>query len=278
MAHWQSESISAAYNKFRPQYPTTLFASIAKLLRKGSDGLLTAGGEGFPSRALDIGTGTGQAMSGLSPMFREIVGVDPSQSQVAAAAKYPNVSYAVGGAESFVLPNDREWRGTVSLITVAQALHWFDMPKFLAHVDHFLAPGGLLATWTYATNHLKPQAAHDALHEMDKMLLANGHWPPERRHVDDNYRELKSVIAEKYPCILDVSFGDQKKSTVEAFISYLGTWSGIQRYVKQTGDSKVLPSLKEKFLAASPTGELEVTVPFTLLVFQKSVVAVQSKL
>lgn len=52
------------------------------------------------------------------------------------------VSYTirVGKAEDLPLPD-----GSVDLLTVATAVHWFDQPKFLAEAGRVLKPGGCMA-------------------------------------------------------------------------------------------------------------------------------------
>lgn len=37
--------------------------------------------------------------------------------------------------------------GCASLVTIAQALHWFDRPLFYAEVARILRPGGVFAAW-----------------------------------------------------------------------------------------------------------------------------------
>ena len=44
---------------------------------------------------------------------------------------------------------------SVGLITVAQALHWFDLEKFYAEAVRVLAPQGVLAVWAYGINQVE---------------------------------------------------------------------------------------------------------------------------
>ena len=67
-------------------------------------------------------------------VFPKVVGIDVSESQILSAKNSTNiptnVEFMVGPSE--VLNYEEE---TVDLITVCQAVHWFDIPKFYKEVD-----------------------------------------------------------------------------------------------------------------------------------------------
>ena len=47
--------------------------------------------------------------------------------------------------------------GSVDLVTVAQALHWFDLPRFYDEVQRVARPGGLIAVWCYQLHTISPR-------------------------------------------------------------------------------------------------------------------------
>jgi ubiquinone/menaquinone biosynthesis C-methylase UbiE len=49
----------------------------------------------------------------------------------------------------------------VDLVTVASAIHWFDLNKFYTEVRRVEKPGGVIAAWTYYTTVF--ESAIDAL-------------------------------------------------------------------------------------------------------------------
>jgi len=104
--------VSASYAAFRPRYPDALFDFLAR----------TA-----PSQDLawDAGTGTGQAAIGLARHFRHVIATDASNSQIEYATPDPRITYRVAPAETSGLDPS-----SVDLVTVAQALHWFDRNTF----------------------------------------------------------------------------------------------------------------------------------------------------
>jgi len=120
--HFSSQA--AEYARFRPVYPPELFAWLAAIA---------------PSCALawDCATGSGQAASALVAHFERVVASDASAAQLAQAAAHPRIEYCVAAAES---PPPAA-RGA-DLVTVAQALHWFDLGRFYPAVRATLRPAG----------------------------------------------------------------------------------------------------------------------------------------
>src|SRR5215831_1555408 len=119
------------YRAFRPSYPAELFTFLASAA---------------PARDLawDCGTGNGQAAVALAEHFARVFATDASAEQVKNAEPHPRVEYAVAPAEKCPLPDH-----TADLVTVAQALHWFDFDRFYAEVRRVARPGGLLAVTCY---------------------------------------------------------------------------------------------------------------------------------
>jgi len=78
------------------------------------------------------------------------VATDASTEQIASAVPHPNVEYRVALAEQSGLANH-----SVKLLTIAQALHWFDLPRFYAEARRVLAPGGVIAAWAYGINQVE---------------------------------------------------------------------------------------------------------------------------
>ena len=78
---------------------------------------------------------------------------------------------------------------SVDLVTVAQALHWFDVTAFYAEARRVARPGALLAVWNYP----RPQfVGRRARPPFPRVLpdVVGPYWPPERRHIEANYTTL----------------------------------------------------------------------------------------
>lgn len=203
---------AAGYASYRPRYPRALFEWLASVA---------------PDRrvAWDCGTGSGQAALGLAECFEMVIATDPSAAQVAHAARHPAIAYATMPAEQCALAD-----GSVSIVTVAQALHWFDQPKFYAEADRVLVRGGVLAVWSYGLLTLHDPALDRAIRRFHGETVGP-YWPPERRLVDEGYRSLSLPFAPL--AAPDVRM--DAEWTLDQLAGYLSTWSAVQRARTATG-------------------------------------------
>lgn len=130
------------YAQYRPNYPDELMQRLLQTLI--SKGAIDGTGKDN-SLLVDIGTGSGQIMRKLATYFTECKGYDRSVKQLSQATQLPNVSYHEADASAIPLP---EW--SASVVTCAQAMHWFNIPRFLASVEKLLKkPGGVMVVLGY---------------------------------------------------------------------------------------------------------------------------------
>lgn len=200
-----------SYAEHRPGYPPELFAWLASL---------TSAHE----LAWDCATGNGQAALSVAEHYRHVAASDASVAQVAHRRTHPSVDYFVATAEHSAL---REH--CCDLVTVAQAAHWFDFERFHAEVRRVLKVRGVIAVWTYET--FRIDAAIDTVMDHFYDEVVGSYWPPERRYVEQGYRTLPFAFEEIHaPAFeLEISW------TLEQVMSYLGTWSAVQRFRKARG-------------------------------------------
>jgi ubiquinone/menaquinone biosynthesis C-methylase UbiE len=119
---------SASYAAYRPSYPVELYNFLLPLVATKKN-------------AWDCGTGNGQVAKVLSGYFVNVYATDISGQQINHAVKKNNIFYSVGEAEKACFGNDM-----FDMITVAQAIHWFDLDAFYKEVKRTLKPGGLLVS------------------------------------------------------------------------------------------------------------------------------------
>jgi SAM-dependent methyltransferase len=205
-------AVSADYAHFRPLYPAALFEWLAT----------TAPGR---SVAWDCGTGSGQAAVPLAEYFDRVVATDASQAQIAATTSYPRIEYRVSPAHESALAS-----ASVDLITVAQALQWFDLELFYAEVRRVLKPGGLLAVWSYGRPSIEGGEVDSLLREFHRVTLAS-YWPPERAQVESGYRDLPFP----FPEVPTPAFAMTASWTLPRLLGYVRTWSARGRYMEQNG-------------------------------------------
>jgi SAM-dependent methyltransferase len=204
---------AARYADARPDYPEALYDALAAAA---------------PGRALawDCGAGSGQASVPLARRFAAVVATDASRAQLAHARRAPGVHYVAARAEACPLAD-----GAADLVTVAQALHWFDLPAFYAETRRAARPGGVVAAWTYGDARLDDPHADALLAAYDRAVVG-ADWPPERAHVRDGYRSLAFPFA---PLALDVPAAVERSWTADELLAYLATWSATVRHAERTG-------------------------------------------
>ncbi|CAH2080661.1 unnamed protein product, partial [Thlaspi arvense] len=76
----------------------------------------------------------------LAGIFKNVVATDTSQGQLDFAPKLPNVRYqrTPPNMSTAELEQQVSDQSGVDLVTVAQAMHWFDLPSFYREVDSIL--------------------------------------------------------------------------------------------------------------------------------------------
>lgn len=204
---------AADYSRCRPgAYPDALFKTLASLAPD-------------QEAAWDCATGNGQAALGLAAHFKRIEATDASEKQIAAATAHPRIRYSVVPAEQSGLPD-----ASVALVTVAQALHWFDLARFYTEVRRVAQPQAVLACSCYMRCTVT-QGVDVATERLYNGILGDAYWPPERRHVERGYADLDFPFTE----IALPAFSMEVQWNLEGYVGYLRSWSATQSYIKKNG-------------------------------------------
>ena len=156
--------------------------------------------------------------------FAEVIATDPSASQIAHAQRRPKVEYLICSAEQCPLAAN-----SVDLVTVAQALHWFDRDRFYEQVRRVGRVGSVLAVWSYGLAVISPEIDRVVEHLYDDLL--GPYWPPERKLIEERYATI-SFPFEELPV---PPFAMTAQWHLHDWIGYLGTWSAVQKYVQRHG-------------------------------------------
>ena len=207
---------SERYLRHRPQYPDRLFAYLAEL-------------SPHRDRAWDCATGNGQAAVKLAEQFAEVVATDASAEQLDHAIPHPHVQYLRTRAEQSGLGEH-----SVDIVTVAQAVHWFQFDAFYAEVRRVTRPGGHLAVWCYELAQVSP--AVDAVVERLYSEVLGDYWPPERRYIEERYATLPFPFREVAE---PPSFVMQVEWTLAQLWAYIGTWSAMEAYKTAQGPEEI---------------------------------------
>ncbi|MBT1705749.1 class I SAM-dependent methyltransferase [Chryseosolibacter indicus] len=203
------------YATFRPDYPNALYDFIYKHLHE-------------KSRAWDCATGNGQVAKHLASMFDEVYATDISNKQLENAVQASNITYSVSSAEHTTFPDNY-----FDLITVGQALHWFQRELFYKEVMRTAKPNGLLAVWGYAV--LSVDESIDELFNKFYTETVGPYWDDARKLVEDQYRSI-SFPFEEIPA---PAFSIAVEWTKQQFAGYLSSWSSTQKFINSNGFNPV---------------------------------------
>lgn len=209
-------AVASEYAEYRPLYPDSLFDWLAGLAARREV-------------AWDCATGSGQAAVALSSRFDRVIATDASAGQIGVAIRHPRVEYRVAPAEASGLEP-----ASVDLVTVAQALHWFDRPAFYAETRRVLRRDGVLAAWTYGHPSIDEPRADAALQRFYSETVGP-YWPKERALVDAGYR----TIDFPFPEVATPSFEMETRWTLPLLLGYVATWSAVTRFRAARGEDPV---------------------------------------
>lgn len=236
--------LAADYAAYRPNYPSRFFGWLAGQAKRRR-------------LAWDCATGNGQAAVGLAEFFANVEATDASPEQIAHAIPRFGVRYRVAPADASGLQS-----GLVDLVTVAQALHWFDTPAFFAEARRVLGPRGVIAVWSYGLLTLHDDVLDEIVRRFHGETMGP-YWPPERRLVDEGYRDL----ALPFEPIVAPPFAMEASWTLGQLGGYLSTWSAVQRARAATGADPVAAVVESLRPAWGREDEVRRVVwPLTLLV------------
>ncbi|QXX85285.1 class I SAM-dependent methyltransferase [Acinetobacter lwoffii] len=203
---------SQDYALFRPHYPDALGKLLAEL---------------SPSTklAVDIGCGSGQLSEVLANYFDQVMAIDASSEQIAQAKPHPKIQYGQAFAEDIPCADQ-----SVDLISVAQAAHWLDLEKFYAEVRRIARPNAILALISYGVFSVDEPHLNHYFKPFYEVTLAP-YWPPERRHVDEGYKNLPFPFQEIVirPPVLQVEWNFYQ------LIGYISTWSAVKAATQALG-------------------------------------------
>ena len=217
---------SADYANFRPQYPKEIFDEIKTRLKSSNC-------------AWDCATGNGQVAKELSKFFENVKATDISENQLNQAPKLANINYSVQTAEKVDFPDN-----SFDLITVAQAIHWFNFDKFYTEVKRTLKNDGIFVVLGYSLFRSNPET--NKIMDNFYYNIIGPYWDEERKYLDDGYKSIPFPFQEIETS--EVFFKEEWQ--LERLIGYLKTWSAVKHFIDKNGYDPVdelYNDLKESF-------------------------------
>jgi len=173
----------------------------------------------------------------LAELYKNVIATDASEKQLELAAKLPNVKYqhtpstmSMTEVEQMVAP-----KGTIDLVTIAQAVHWFDLPTFYQQVKWVLKrPHGVIAAWCYYLPRVSE--AVDTVLDQLYSTEASVYWDPACKLFDDKYASIDFPfeLVDGADHTGPFEFVTENEMNFDEFLSYIRSWSAYQT-AKQKG-------------------------------------------
>lgn len=229
---------ASLYAAFRPTYPSALYDFIFRFVKT-------------PSLAWDAGTGNGQVARDLVERVDRVIATDISEKQLAQAFQHERITYQIAG-ETVELPDQ-----CADLISVAQAIHWFDREKFYREAKRVGKPDGVIAIWGY--NLPTSCLPLDAILLQFYREVVGPYWDAERKLVEDEYRSISFPFRE----IQTPAFSFSTQWSLDELLGYVSSWSATQKYIKSNQTNPV-EGLRERFAKHPMPDKFQVTFPIFL--------------
>lgn len=192
--------VADAYDEFRPRPPQAL-ASLLNPIR----GRL----------ALDLAAGTGKMARFLSALGARVVAIDLDLRMAGLiAGDDGGIAVAIGRAEAIPCRS-----GSIDVVTVSSAWHWFDHGRAVPEISRVLAPGGRLFILGNGI-HYGGGGWVRSIGEARRELLGDRHAP---RHHDDADDWRGSDLGERRRTTLEWSWS----RSLDQFLGLLGTYSHV---------------------------------------------------
>lgn len=245
MSHLQDHFSAGAeaYARGRFGYPEALFDHLAGLCRERQC-------------AWDCATGSGQAAVSLAGRFERVEATDISEPLLAKAPDLKNVRFRRAAAEVSGLQD-----ASIDLVTVAQALHWFELELFWRELRRVCKPGAVFAFWGYCWPQV--DAAVDAKLVGLREELAP-YWPERNVILQHGYRDVHPPFA----AVAASPFAVQVQWTRRDYIAHIASWSAI-RYQREQRGADGLNEFEQNLAEIWPAETLRtVSWPLLLRVFR----------
>ncbi len=210
-----------AYAKYRPGYPPDLFDFILGHLAERK-------------AAWDCATGPGKVAVTLAEYFEQVYASDISSEQLSHAPARENITYACVPAE------DSGYSGDLfDLITVAQAIHWFDFDLFYEEVRRTAKTEALLAVIGYGMVRINDDI--DPLLDEFHDFVFGKYFSENRKYFDERYQNLPFPFEE----IDSPGFESNYRWNLRDVEGYLNSWSAVQKFKNNDGFNPVDDFIEE---------------------------------
>ena len=215
---WTFDTVASTYEKMRPGYPEALYHTLFRYCPLGPE-----------SRAVEVGTGGGQATGPVLDTGCSLIAVEPGEKFSGLLREkfkdHAGFSVLNGRFEEIDLPEN-----SFDLIFSASAFHWVPEQIGYEKACSLLKPGGAFARFA---NHPYRDKGNPALSEEIDRLYAEYYYPfhnrtPEKpREYEEQQAAELAKLAENYGFtdICHAMFYRTRTFTAPEYAALLGTYS-----------------------------------------------------
>lgn len=231
------------YAKYRPSYPKSLVDYIVGFID-------------HKSSVWDCATGTGALAFELADYFTHVYATDISDSQLKYAKQKKNIYYSTSLAEKTSFSSE-----SFDLITVAQAIHWFNFDEFYSEAKRVLKPNGWIVVLGYGKIEVNDQIdklVHAFYDEMFSLRLSEN-----RKYLDEHYRNIPFPFYEVETPV----FSSEYFWSLDDFHGYLYSWSAVQKYMEEEDANPTIPLIAK--LSSLWVDKLQISFPIFLRIGRK---------
>jgi hypothetical protein len=93
----------------------------------------------------------------------------------------------------------------------------------------------MLAAWAYGINQVEGEPVNELAQDFYANIVGP-YWPPERKLVEEGYRNVPFPLAE----VAAPTFRMQARWTLDQLLGYFSTWSATNRFIKATGRNPLI--------------------------------------
>ena len=207
---------AAVYEAARPSFHPSVVQRVAEVLRGRRLQL-----------ALDVACGTGQSTAALAAISDAVVGLDASEAMLRHRRQARSIQYVRAEAEHLPIRS-----GTIDLVSVGLAIHWFDSGIFLREAHRVLQR----ACWllVYDSGFCGRMRGHSMYGEWVSSYRQRFPGPPRSPHPPDS----GSLAEGGFHHVLSDNFVHAETYNVDQLVSYLMTQSNVLFAVREGRDTR----------------------------------------
>ncbi|CAI9099701.1 OLC1v1036561C1 [Oldenlandia corymbosa var. corymbosa] len=189
----------------------------------------------------------------LAGIYKNVVATDTSPTQLEYAVKLPNIIYQCTPPIMSISEVNQlvSSESNVDLVSIASAMHWFDLPTFYQQVKFVLKkPDGVIAAYSYRFPEIN-EKVDEMFHKMLTVDVAPFMAPQANLIVRDKYTTIDFPFeaVDGLDHTGPFEFESKKMMNLEGYFTFVRSWSAYQT-AKDKGVELLSEDLVEDFTRA----------------------------